>query len=57
VITSGIPSPSTGNNIAMGYVSPPFHKKGSEVFVEVRGKMRSAKVEAMPFIKVGYFRG
>lgn len=58
-ITSGIPSPSLKQNIAMGYVETKggLNKKGSEVLVEVRGKMRKAQVVAMPWIKPGYYRG
>ncbi len=58
-VTSGIPSPTLGKNIAMGYVSVEGgkHKKGAEVEVEVRGKRRQAKVVAMPFVPTGYWRG
>ncbi|GAA5825494.1 hypothetical protein JCM5353_005324 [Sporobolomyces roseus] len=58
-ITSGIPSPSLKQNIAMGYVETKggLNKKGSEVLVEVRGKMRKAQVVGMPWIKPGYYRG
>ncbi|KAK7685787.1 hypothetical protein QCA50_011133 [Cerrena zonata] len=56
-VTSGIPSPSLGKNIAMGYVQNGFHKKGTEVEVEVRNKLRKAVVTPMPFIQPKYFRG
>ncbi|GAA5964049.1 hypothetical protein JCM8115_000883 [Rhodotorula mucilaginosa] len=58
-ITSGLPSPTVGQNIAMGYIETAngLNKKGSRVFVEVRKKMREAEVAAMPFIKPGYYRG
>ncbi|GAA5988901.1 hypothetical protein JCM10908_006217 [Rhodotorula pacifica] len=58
-ITSGLPSPTVGQNIAMGYIETAngLNKKGTQVFVEVRKKMRKAEVAAMPFIKPGYFRG
>ncbi|GAA5848526.1 hypothetical protein JCM3766R1_005676 [Sporobolomyces carnicolor] len=58
-VTSGIPSPSLKQNIAMGYVATgaSLNKKGSEVLVEVRGKMRKAQVVGMPWIKPGYYRG
>ncbi|KAJ7464377.1 hypothetical protein FB451DRAFT_1403066 [Mycena latifolia] len=39
-VTSGIPSPTFGKNIAMGYVLSGWHKKGTAVEIEVRGKMR-----------------
>ncbi|KAK4046973.1 Aminomethyltransferase, mitochondrial [Microbotryomycetes sp. JL221] len=60
VVTSGLPSPTLGQNISMGYIStsePGLNKKGSQVLVEVRGKKRKAEVVAMPWIKPGYFRG
>ncbi|KAJ7148515.1 aminomethyltransferase [Mycena crocata] len=56
-ITSGIPSPTLGKNIAMGYVLNGWHKKGTEVEVEVRNKMRKATLTPMPFIKPKYWRG
>ncbi|KAF5341161.1 hypothetical protein D9611_005891 [Ephemerocybe angulata] len=57
VVTSGIPSPSLGKNIAMGYVKNGFHKKGTEVEVDVRNKLRKAVITPMPFIKPNYWRG
>ncbi|KAJ7210405.1 glycine cleavage system T protein [Mycena pura] len=56
-VTSGIPSPTLGQNIAMGYVMSGWHKKGTEVAVEVRSKMRKAAVTPMPFVKPRYWRG
>ncbi|KAM0791870.1 hypothetical protein ACM66B_004126 [Microbotryomycetes sp. NB124-2] len=60
VVTSGLPSPTLSQNISMGYIytaEPGLNKKGSQVLVEVRGKMRKAQVVGMPWIKPGYFRG
>ena len=56
-VTSGIPSPTTGKNIAMGYVQSGWHKKGTELEVDVRNKLRKAVVTPMPFIKPNYWRG
>ncbi|KAG8973846.1 Aminomethyltransferase, mitochondrial [Tulasnella sp. 425] len=56
VITSGIPSPTLSQNIAMGYIKNGFHKKGTEVLVEVRKKMRKATVRPMPFVPAKYHR-
>jgi len=56
VITSGIPSPTLGANIAMGYVASGQHKKGTSVKVEVRKKMRDAVVRPMPFVPSKYFK-
>lgn len=56
-VTSGIPSPTLNKNIAMGYVLSGWHKKGTEVEVDVRNKLRKAVVTSMPFIKPNYWRG
>lgn len=57
VVTSGIPSPTLGKNIAMGYVQSGWHKKGTEVEVEVRNKLRKAVLTPMPFAPTRYYRG
>ncbi len=57
VITSGIPSPTLGENIAMGYIESGWHKKGTRVEVEVRMQLRKAVVTPMPFVKPNYWRG
>lgn len=56
-VTSGIPSPSLGKNIAMGYIETAFSKKGTSVEVEVRGKRRPAQIVKMPFVETKYYRG
>jgi aminomethyltransferase len=55
-VTSGCPSPTLGQNIAMGYVQRGFHKANTEVRVVVRGKERKAMVTKMPFIKAKYWK-
>ncbi|EUC64824.1 glycine cleavage system T protein [Rhizoctonia solani AG-3 Rhs1AP] len=57
VITSGIPSPTLGTNIAMGYIKHGHHKKGTEVLVDVRKKLRKAEVKGMPFVPTKYWKG
>ncbi|KAF9890258.1 Aminomethyltransferase, mitochondrial [Aspergillus nanangensis] len=58
VVTSGLPSPSLGGiNIAMGYVKSGMHKKGTEVGVLVRNKVRKAKVTGMPWVESKFYRG
>ncbi|KAH9479139.1 putative aminomethyltransferase, mitochondrial [Psilocybe cubensis] len=57
VVTSGIPSPTLGKNIAMGYIQSGWHKKGTEVEVEVRKQRRKAILTPMPFVKPNYWRG
>jgi len=57
-ITSGIPSPTLGKNIAMGYVkSGPWTKTGSSLQVEVRRQKRTAEVTKLPFVSAKYYRG
>jgi aminomethyltransferase len=56
-ITSGLPSPTLGKNIAMGYVRDGLHKSGTEVDVVVRGKKRKAVVTKMPFVPSRYWKG
>ncbi|KAJ3124010.1 hypothetical protein HK098_001441 [Nowakowskiella sp. JEL0407] len=57
LITSGCPSPTLKKNIGMGYVKNGFHKAGTELLVNVRGKMQKAVVTKMPFVPHNYFRG
>ena len=57
VVTSGLPSPSLGGaNIAMGYVKQGLHKKGTELAVKVRNKVRKATVVGMPWIESKFHR-
>lgn len=55
-ITSGIPSPTLKQNIAMAYVNWGKHKIGTELEVRLRGKTRKAQVAKMPFVKPNYYR-
>lgn len=55
-ITSGVPSPTLGKNIAMGYVKDGLHKSGTEVDVVVRGRKRKGVVTKMPFVQTRYLK-
>jgi aminomethyltransferase len=55
-ITSGSPSPTLKQNIAMGYIKTGLHKAGTKVEVVVRGKRRSAIVTKMPFVPTKYWK-
>ncbi|KAF2094821.1 glycine cleavage system T protein [Rhizodiscina lignyota] len=55
-VTSGCPSPSTGKNVAMGYVKDGLHKAGTELWAVVRGKKRKAIVTKMPFVETKYYK-
>lgn len=50
-VTSGTMSPSLNKPIGMGYVPMELSKPGSEIFIEVRGKLFKAKVVKLPFYK------
>ena len=49
-VTSGTQSPVLEKGIGMGYVPVGRSKPGSEIFLEVRGKLLRAKVVKLPFI-------
>ena len=48
-VTSGTQSPSLGKAIGMGYVSKENASIGSEIYIEVRGKLLKALVVKIPF--------
>ena len=50
-VTSGTMGPSVKKAIGMGYVNVPYNKVGSEIFIEVRGRLLKAQVVKMPFYK------
>lgn len=56
VVTSGTFSPCLKVPIAMGYVETSSSKKGTEIAVKVRGKMRKADVTSLPFVESHYYR-
>ncbi|MCU0418156.1 MAG: glycine cleavage system aminomethyltransferase GcvT [Cyclobacteriaceae bacterium] len=49
-VTSGTQSPVLGVGIGLGYVTTPFSKVGSEIFISVRGKALKAVVTKTPFV-------
>lgn len=50
-VTSGTMSPSLNKPIGMGYVPIELSNPGSEIFIEVRGKLYKAVVVKFPFYK------
>lgn len=54
-VTSGCPSPTLSQNIAMGYVDSKFSKNGTEILAEVRGQKIPMVVRKMPFVKPNYY--
>ncbi len=49
-VTSGTMSPSLNKAIGLGYVMSEFSTAGSEIFVEIRGKLLKASVCKIPFL-------
>lgn len=57
-VTSGGPAISLKmKNIAMGYVKTGCDKVGTVLGVDVRGKVREARVVKMPFVPTKYWKG
>ncbi|EDW03585.1 aminomethyltransferase, mitochondrial [Drosophila grimshawi] len=54
-LTSGCPSPTTGRNIAMGYVAEQLKAPGTQLELKVRDKFYEAEVTKMPFVKANYY--
>ncbi len=50
-VTSGSFSPTLGRSIAMGYVSPQLAEPGTEVIVDIRGRMEPARIVQLPFYR------
>jgi aminomethyltransferase len=55
-VTSGCPSPSLKQNIAMGYIQSKFSELGTKVSIEIRNKKHEAEIVKLPFIKKNYFQ-
>jgi len=50
-VTSGTPSPSTGENIGIAYLDKDLAKEGQEFGVDIRGRAVKAVVVPTPFVK------
>jgi aminomethyltransferase len=50
-VTSGSPAPFLKKNIGMAYVPPAFKAAGTDLGVEIRGKLAPARIVPMPFYK------
>jgi aminomethyltransferase len=50
-VTSGTQSPTSGKIIGMAYVATPFSKSGTEIYMDIRGKLMKAVVTKAPFIQ------
>lgn len=49
-VTSGTQSPSLGKAIGMGYINKPMNKRGTEIYIEIRGKAVKAVTTKIPFL-------
>lgn len=56
MVTSGGFSPSLERPIAMGYIESDFAEPGTEISLLVRGRLREARVCALPFLQPNYHR-
>ena len=50
-VTSGSYSPTLGRPIGMGYVAPKFSQPGTELQIDIRGRVEPARVVALPFYR------
>ena len=48
-VTSGSYSPTLARPIAMGYIAPEFARPGTELQVDIRGHVESARIVELPF--------
>lgn len=55
-VTSGCPSPSLKQNIAMGYIQSNFSELGTKISVEIRNKKHDAEIVKLPFVPTKYFQ-
>jgi len=51
VVTSGAPSPTLGHPVAMAYVRPDLAEPGTELAVDVRGRLENVRVVPLPFYR------
>ena len=53
VVTSGTHSPTVDGGIGMGYVEQKYAETGSQIVIDVRGRLVEAEIVDMPFYKRG----
>jgi aminomethyltransferase len=49
-VTSGTQSPTLGYGVGLGYVNIALSPVGSEIYIDIRGKLLKAKVVKLPFL-------
>ena len=52
-VTSGTHSPTVDGGIGIGYVEQKYAETGSEIVIDVRGRLVEAKIVDIPFYKRG----
>jgi aminomethyltransferase len=52
-VTSGTQSPTLSKGIGMAYVSPEYSQVGTEIYIDIRGKLLKAKVAKLPLVSKG----
>ncbi len=57
IITSGVPSPTLGYPIAMGYINTDQSTIGTQVQIDIRGQNHPFEIIKMPFVQQNYYRG
>jgi len=55
-VTSGSFGPSFGGPVAMGYTDTKYAALGTEVSVEIRGRLHQLQVTQLPFVPTTYYR-
>jgi aminomethyltransferase len=55
-VTSGCPSPSLKQNIAMGYLNAKYCNIGTKVSIKIRNKTSEAEVVKLPFVPTRYYQ-
>jgi len=55
-VTSGLPGPTVGKPVAMGYVPPALASPGTRLTAMVRSKPVTMEVTALPFVPTRYHR-
>lgn len=51
-VTSGTQSPMLDSGIGLGYIDVPYHKKGTEILIQIRKKQLPATVTRPPFVSI-----
>jgi len=51
IVTSGVPSPTLGKNIGLGYIKYDRRAPDTEIQIQIRNKLVKAKIVKLPFYK------